>query len=81
MTQANVVRIKALRGGQKAMNKAFNNLLKHLGNLKPTSNNVLVTDAWRANKTYAKEKGLDHYRIKSNDGKPVIKGLYPYTKC
>ena len=41
----------------------------------PTEN-VLVTDAWRAYKTYAKEKGLEHYRIKSNDGKHVIKGLY-----
>ncbi len=29
---------------------------------------ILVTDAWRAYKTYAKEKGLEHYRIKSNDG-------------
>lgn len=38
--------------------------------------NVLVTDAWRAYKTYAKEKGLEHYRIKSNDGKHVIKGIY-----
>lgn len=43
---------------------------------KLTSENVLVTDAWRAYKTYAKEKGLEHYRIKSNDGKHVIKGLY-----
>lgn len=33
-----------------------------------TTNNVLVTDAWRAYKTYAKEKGLEHYRIISNDG-------------
>jgi hypothetical protein len=30
------------------------------------SENVLVTDAWRAYKTYAKEKGLEHYRIKSD---------------
>ena len=43
---------------------------------KLTSKNVLVTDASRAYKTYAKEKGLEHYRIKSNDGKHVIKGLY-----
>lgn len=43
---------------------------------KLTSENVLVTDAWRAYMTYAKEKGLEHYRIKSNDGKHVIKGLY-----
>ncbi|MED4750815.1 IS1595 family transposase [Brevibacillus choshinensis] len=40
------------------------------------SENVLVTDAWRAYKTYAKEKGLEHYRIKSTDGKHVIKGIY-----
>jgi IS1 family transposase len=39
-------------------------------------NNVLVTDAWRAYKSYAKEKGIEHYRIKSNNGKHVIKGLY-----
>jgi len=37
---------------------------------------VLVADAWRAYKTYAKEKEIEHYRIKSNDGKHVIKGLY-----
>lgn len=43
---------------------------------KLSSENVLVTDAWRAYKTYAKEKGIEHYRIKSNDGKHVIKGLY-----
>ena len=39
-----------------------------------SSDNVLVTDAWRAYKTYAKEKGIEHR--KSNDGKHVIKGLY-----
>jgi IS1 family transposase len=33
------------------------------------SDNVLVIDAWRAYKTYAKENKL-------NDGKHVIKGLY-----
>lgn len=38
--------------------------------------NVLVTDAWRAYKTYAKEKGLEHYRIKSDDGNHVIIGIY-----
>jgi transposase-like protein len=38
--------------------------------------NVLVTDAWRAYMTYAKEKGLEHYRIKSDNGKYVIKGIY-----
>ncbi|SHT43054.1 Transposase and inactivated derivatives [Mycobacteroides abscessus subsp. abscessus] len=43
---------------------------------KLSKENVLVTDAWRVYKTYAKEKGLEHYRIKSNDGKHVIKGLY-----
>ncbi|MGM9986220.1 MAG: IS1595 family transposase [Bacillaceae bacterium] len=40
------------------------------------TNNVLVTDAWRAYKTYSREKGIEHYRIKSNGGKHVIKGLY-----
>lgn len=34
---------------------------------KLTSNNVLVTDAWRADKTYANEKGIEHYRIKSDE--------------
>ncbi|OES45448.1 hypothetical protein BA724_17505 [Domibacillus iocasae] len=43
---------------------------------KLTTDNILVTDAWRGYKTYAKEKGIEHYRIKSNDGKHVIKGLY-----
>lgn len=43
---------------------------------KLSAENVLVTDAWRAYKTYAKEKGLEHYRIKSDSGKHVIKGLY-----
>lgn len=43
---------------------------------KLTPNNVLVTDAWRAYKTYADERGIEHYRIKSDDGKHVIKGLY-----
>ena len=47
---------------------------------KLTSDNVLVTDAWRAYKTYAKEKGLEHYRI-SNDGKHIFKGFIPYSKC
>lgn len=42
---------------------------------KLTPNNVFVTDAWRAYKTYADEKGIEHYRIKSNDGKHVIKGV------
>ncbi len=36
----------------------------------------MVTDAWRAYKTYAIENGIKHYRIKSNSGKHVIKGLY-----
>ncbi len=43
---------------------------------KLSNENVILTDAWRAYKTYAKEKGLAHYRIKSDDGKHVIMGLY-----
>jgi hypothetical protein len=43
---------------------------------KLTPDNVLVKDAWRAYKTYAKEKSIEHYRIISNDGKHVIKSLY-----
>lgn len=34
-----------------------------IGSKLPPSN-VLVTDIWRAYKTYAKEKGIEHYRIK-----------------
>ncbi|WP_413473706.1 IS1595 family transposase [Streptococcus parauberis] len=41
--------------------------------LSPT--NVLCTDAWRAFMTYAKEKGLEHYRFKS-DGKERVRGVY-----
>jgi IS1 family transposase len=37
--------------------------------------NVLCTDSWRAFSSYAKTKGLDHYRFKS-DGKQRIKGIY-----
>jgi hypothetical protein len=43
---------------------------------KLSKENVIVTDAWRAYKTSAKEKGLEHYCIKSDGGKHVIKGLY-----
>lgn len=42
---------------------------------KLTATNVLCTDAWRAFKTYASEKGLEHYRFKS-DGKDRVRGLY-----
>lgn len=42
---------------------------------KLVSSNVLCTDAWRAFKTYANEKGLEHYRFKS-DGKERVKGVY-----
>ncbi|CEH28352.1 Insertion element protein [Aneurinibacillus migulanus] len=34
------------------------------------------SDTWRAYKTYAKEKGLEHYRIRSNDGAHIIRGIY-----
>jgi transposase-like protein len=42
---------------------------------KLSASNVLCTDAWRAFMTYAKEKGLEHYRFKS-DGKDRVKGVY-----
>lgn len=42
---------------------------------KLTPANVLCTDAWRAFMTYAKEKGLEHYRFKS-DGKERVRGVY-----
>lgn len=37
--------------------------------------NTLCTDAWRAFSNYAKSKGLEHYRFKS-DGIERVKGLY-----
>lgn len=45
-----------------------------------TKATVLVTDAWRAYKTYAKEKGIEHYRIKSDGGKHFFKGSYHTSK-
>jgi transposase-like protein len=42
---------------------------------KLSKSNTLCTDAWRAFKTYAKDKGLEHYPFKS-DGKERVKGLY-----
>ena len=42
---------------------------------KLSKSNTLCTDAWRAFKTYAKVKGLEHYPFKS-DGKERVKGLY-----
>lgn len=39
------------------------------------SDNTLCTDAWRAFSTYARSKGLEHYRFKS-DGSERVKGLY-----
>ena len=50
---------------------------------KLTAANILVTDAWRAYKTYASEKGLEHYRLKANGGTHVIKGIYhnPKREC
>ena len=47
---------------------------------KLTPNNVLIIDVWRAYKTYANEKGIEHYRIKLDDRKHVIKGLYHTVK-
>jgi hypothetical protein len=40
-----------------------------------SDSNVLCTDSWRAFSSYAKSKGLDHYRFKS-DGKQRVKGVY-----
>ncbi|GAB6254636.1 hypothetical protein PSKAS_01580 [Peribacillus sp. N1] len=42
---------------------------------KLSKSNILCTDAWRAFKTYAKDKGLEHYPFKS-DGKERVKGLF-----
>ncbi|MFJ5718202.1 IS1595 family transposase [Neobacillus sp. NPDC093127] len=43
--------------------------------LKLSSDNTLCTDAWRAFSVYAKSKGLEHYRFKSN-GTVRVRGLY-----
>lgn len=40
-----------------------------------SNSNVLCTDSWRAFSTYANQKGLAHYRFKS-DGKQRVKGVY-----
>ena len=42
---------------------------------KLSSENVLCTDAWRGLKTYATEKDISIYQVKS-DGKTRTKGLY-----
>ncbi len=49
-------------------------LEKDIGS-KLSSENTLCTDAWRAFSTYAKSKGLEHFRFKS-DGTERVKGLY-----
>ena len=51
-----------------------NSIGKAIGS-KLSSDNTLFTDAWRAFSTYAKSKGLEHYRFKS-DGTERVKGLY-----
>jgi len=40
-----------------------------------SESNVLCTDSWRAFSSYARKKGLVHYRFKS-DGKQRVKGVY-----
>jgi hypothetical protein len=42
---------------------------------KVSTTNTLCTDAWRAFKAYANERGIEHYPFKSN-GKERVKGLY-----
>ena len=41
-----------------------------------SEDNILCTDAWRAYKTYANDKGVEHYRIKADGKSHVIKGIY-----
>lgn len=69
-------RTKATVSKVSCMGRIVKTKIETIIGTKLSSDNVLVTDAWRAYKTYAKEKGLKHYRIKSDDGKHVIKGLY-----
>ncbi|MBO9131533.1 IS1595 family transposase [Bacillus sp. 165] len=40
------------------------------------SDKILCTDAWRAYMTYAKDKGMEHYRINTSKTGHVIKGIY-----
>ncbi len=40
-----------------------------------SNSNVLCTDSWRTFSSYANQKGLAHYRFKS-DGKQRVKGVY-----
>jgi transposase-like protein len=68
-------RTKATVSKVSCMGRIVKTKIETIIGTKLSSDNVLVTDAWRAYKTYAKEKGLEHYRIKSDDGKHVIKGL------
>jgi len=37
---------------------------------------VLCTDAWKSYKTFAKEKGLEHYVLDASEKKYVIKDIY-----
>lgn len=69
-------RTKAIVSKVACMGRIVKTKVDKLIGSKFSNENVLVTDAWRAYKTYSKEKGLEHYRIKSDDGKYVIKGLY-----
>ncbi len=41
-----------------------------------STENILCTDSWRAYTTYAKQKGVAHYRIKPDKGIYAIKGIY-----
>ncbi len=69
-------RTKATVSKVACMGRIVKTKVDNLIGSKLSSENVIVTDAWRAYKTYAKEKGIEHYRIKSDSGKHVIKGLY-----
>jgi IS1 family transposase len=69
-------RTKATVSKVSCMGRIVKTKIETIIGTKLSSDNVLVTDAWRAYKTYAKEKGLEHYRIKSDGEKHVIKGLY-----
>lgn len=65
-------RTKATISKVACMGRVVKTKIDNMIGSKLTSDNILVTDAWRAYKSYTKEKGLEHYRIKSNDGKYVI---------
>lgn len=68
-------RQKATYSGVLGRGRIVKSQLDKANGSKLSSDNTLCTDAWRAFSTYAKSKGLEHYRFKS-DGTERVKELY-----